>query len=350
MPRFKLAERAEAIRRGLDFIYHIALDPEHFGEYGSDLLYCFYFFAAMPADAALRRAAKKMGRERARQWRRNYPEVPARAEAGDIFYFIHGSDAADRLGIRDRRFKQQLKQAAARFSAHDFLSFDPASEPPPQDVPAACRCGFYNQRGRRTCAVCRRRLSMLSRYKVWYDALTTTYTGERYGVEVGARFVDCLKWLSVMRPYRGREADANPDFYDTVYAVTHVVYTLNDYDALRLSPRLLPDEFAFLKTHAGEAIRMEDAEMLGEFIDSLMVFGLDDDQPLIRRGMNYLLSQQNEDGSWGATDAGIYTRYHSTWTAMGGLLVYAWHGGDRLSFPELAPMLEQFARHQYHQR
>src|SRR5207248_7122609 len=88
-------------------------------------------------------------------------------------------------------------------------------------------------------------------------------------------------------------------FYDTVYSITHVVYTLNDYGRYRLPPRLLPEEFEFLKSNLREAVAQEDADMLGEFMDSLRAFGLSDADAEIRAGTEYLLAHQNADGSWG---------------------------------------------------
>jgi hypothetical protein len=185
----------------------------------------------------------------------------------------------------------------------------------------------------------------MNRYEVWCYALMITYNSDRFGVRAGAPYADVIKWLPRMRPYRGRENGSNPDFIDTVYAITHLVYTLNDYSVYNLPPRLLPQEFEFLKANLKEAIAMEDPEMLGEFLDCLKSFGLKDSHKLIRMGMDYLLSQQNPDGSWGDVEAAedIYLIYHSTWTAIDGLRDYAWRG-EGLSFPKLKPLLEQWAK------
>ena len=166
---------------------------------------------------------------------------------------------------------------------------------------------------------------MRSRYDILCDALITSYTGDRYGVTLGASYRDVIKWLPAMRPYRGREGGANPEFYATVYAVTHVIYTQDDYSQHRLSPHSLPDEFRFLKANLTEAIALKDPETMGEFLDSLKAFGLKDRNPLIRKGRQYLLSTQNPDGSWGDTDSkDVYNRYHPTWTAVDGLRDYKW--------------------------
>jgi len=201
-----------------------------------------------------------------------------------------------------------------------------------------------NARGSTVCYVCHAPLVMRTRYDVWYDALITAYVGERSGVNLGARYSDVLKWLPSLRPYRARPGDAGDEFHDTVYALTHVVYTLNNYSQYRLSPRLLPQEFEFLKMNLRAAIADDDADMLGEFMDSLRAFGLTTDDPLMRAGMEYYLTHQNPDGSWGdKEEKDIYMRYHPTWNAVAGLSEYDWRG-EGLSFPEVRPLLERWAQ------
>ena len=343
MGRFKIAEREQAIQRGLEFVYRTACDPENFAEYGSDLLGCFGWIASTSLDSKLRKRARQMGRERASQWRRDHPALPPQADADSISNLVYGSYAAHRLGFPDQALKEQLQRAAGSFPPQDYLWFDPVTEPPPDDVPEQCDCGLWNKRGAQKCRKCKRRLSPMSRYKVWYYALMATYSGDRYGVTLGAHYREVIKWLPAMRPYRGNENDRNADFYDTAYAVTHIIYTLNDYSVYLLSPDWLPQEFAFLKVNLKEAIRREDPEMAGEFLDALRAFGLTSRHSLIRMGTEYLLSKQNSDGSWGEmTTDDIYARYHPTWTAIDGLREYAWRG-EGLSFPKLKPWLVQQA-------
>jgi hypothetical protein len=343
MRRTLSERRAEAVRAAVEFMYRVACDPECFEAYGHDLLFCFYTIASNSKELSLRRAARRMGRERARLWRRENSFVPQGATAHDLSNLVFGSDAADRLGVKDARLKSQIRRALKGFAAEDFYGFDPAGEPPPYDVPDNCECGEQNRRGRKVCRRCKRPLVMLGRYGSWLDALIMSYLGERYGVVVGARFRDVLKWLPVMRPYRGAEDGRNPDYYWTVYAVTHVVYTLNDYNVYRLSPRWLPDEFEFLKANLDEAIRREDPEMTSEFLDSLKAFGLPDDHALIRRGTRYVLSKQNADGGWGRmNEKDLYLRYHPAFTAINGLRDIRWRGVG-LSFPKLKPLVAQWA-------
>ena len=342
--RFTEADRSRAVIRGLNFIYRTALDRKNFSQYGPDYVWCFYTLSTAVKDPGVRQLARRMGLERARLWRREHSSVPSDADATTIADLAYGNDAAESLGLRDDRLREQLKRAASFFKARDYLLFDPLTEPPPSDVPDECkRCGANNVRGAKVCFVCKKPLTMRTRYDVWYDALITTYVGDRSGITLGAHYVDVLKWLPSMRPYRPMRGSNDDEFYDAVYAVTHIVYTLNNYSQYKLSPRLLPQEFAFLKANLKEAIAQKDDDMLGEFMDTLRAFGLTSNDTLIRNGMEFYLTHQHADGSWGDMhEKDIYMRYHPTWNAVAGLSEYVWRE-EGLSFPELKPLLEGWA-------
>ena len=328
--RSVLAARKHAIERGLEFVYRTACEPANFEAYGYDYLGCFHGIEATSKDMNLRRTARRMGRERARHWRREHAHITPDLDADQIASLVFGNSSAERLGVRDVAFTKKLCAVAERFSAQDYLAFDAAHEPPPIDVPDECACGAYNKRGRKTCSRCKKRLYMLSPYAVLVDALIRTYMGERCGIRLGASLAEVIQWLPAMRPYPLHEDGESDDFYWAMYAVTHIVYVLNNYSLYRLSPHCLPHEFAFLKVNLRHFIALEDSELIGELLDTLKSFGLPESHPLILTGMSFLIEQQNADGSWGDPDEeDIYQRYHPTWTAIDGLREYAWPGGLR---------------------
>ena len=333
--RYSEEHRTRAMQRGLRFIYATAVKPKNFAEYGDDYLWCFYTISNTAADPALKRMARTMGEERARAWRRLHPRVPAGADANEISSLVFGSQAADQLGQRDERMEAELRRAAGRFRAAHYLSFDPARELPPADVPETCaRCDNDNPRGTRGCRSCGVKLDMTDPYEVLCDALIATYTGDRYGVRLGASYPEVTALLPRMRPYHGYDGGKNERFVATAYAVTHIVYTMNDYGTWRLKPEWLPAEHAFLRENLRASIAINDPETTGEFLDTLKAFGAADDDPLIRAGVEFVLSTQNRDGSWGdVADKDIYQRYHPTWTAVDGLRGYIFQG-ERVSFPE----------------
>lgn len=336
-----MASSPTSIRRGLDFIYRIASTPEGFDRYGSLLICCFALVGATSRDTSLRQLARSRAHKLAQRWSRLHPVVPADATTNLVLDFVMVRYALSRLGMRDVALNAQIRAAAERFSVQDLLGFNPVSEPPANDLPYPCDCGLKNQRGRTFCKQCKRRLETQSRYRVWMEALANTYVGGRCGLTFGACYLDVLKWLPTMRPYPVSADENIESLREAIYAVTHIVYTLNDYGTYRLAPRWLPQEFAFLKANVASACERKDPEVLGELIDSLKAFGLRASHPLILRGTQYLLAEQNEDGSWGDPDEeNIRTRCHTTWTAIDGLRTYCWRG-ERLIRPEVKSILER---------
>lgn len=343
MKRHTGEDRDRAIDRGMQFICKVATRRRLRIE-GHNLIICFPLIASTSRNRKLKSMAREVGRNVAFRWQNVCTELPRNVCPDVIYKFVMVGWVKDHFGLRNQPLKERVRQAARRFSAQEILGFEPTKEPPPDDLPEVCRCGRENPRGRRTCQKCRRRLKISSRYKVWMQALGITFWGYCYGVMLGAKYPDVLRWLPEMRPYGGRPKQTDSDFYDTVYAITHVVYTLNGYGKYNLSTRWLPHEFTFLKANIQEAVDLEDTDMVGEFLDCLKAFGLGHDHPTIRLGTSYLLSAQNRDGSWGDPDSDdLVYRYHATWAAIDGLRDYAWRG-ERLTFPRLQPLLERWAR------
>src|SRR5262249_7859681 len=149
--------------------------PAIFADHGSDLMSCFYFISSTSRDEWLRRVALKTGRRLARAWRRDYPGLPKRLSAALLTDYLYGSLAAEQLGYPSRRMRDQIRAARSRFTAEDYLDFDPLTEGPPVDIPEECDCGATVERGRRNCPGCGSRLAYKSRYAVWYEALILVY-------------------------------------------------------------------------------------------------------------------------------------------------------------------------------
>ncbi len=294
--RFTTADRDRAMRRGLFFLYSVARQPDTFRDWGHDLLSAFFNIASTNADRAISELAWRMGHERALAWRAQHRGIPAGADADDIANLVYGSDAAELLGVPDSSLHNALCRAAARFSAADYLGFDPKQGPPPAD----------------------------QRYPLFQDALINAYTFDHFGAPLGVHYADVLHWVAAMRPYPPRVAGRRA-YYHAVYTVTHIVYTYNGYNQSRISPQCFPQEFAYLNANLSQAIEDQDPETLGEYLDSLQAFGLTWADARVRRGVESLLSAQNPDGSWGDPgERDMYARYHTTWTALGGIQAFRW--------------------------
>ena len=291
-----LDKRSAAIDHALAFLHRTASNDATVEEYGGDLLLCFYSISHTSSDRKLREGSLRMGRELAGRWRKTHRHVPANATAHEIYLLVSGAYAADRLGFPDQDFKEELRRVAQRFRAQDYFGFDPLKGPPPPDDH--------------------------ERYDKWSGALIETYFADAYGVPLGSRYSDVLKLRPFFRPYRGDDEDLQ---FDSFYAITHVIYTLNRYHERRVAPLLLAEEFDFLRKPLDKAIDEEDPEQVGEALDCLKAGGWDKD-PEVLKGMDYLISSQRPDGVWAGDDDDVYTQYHSAWTGIDGLRDYHFHG------------------------
>jgi hypothetical protein len=340
-----LRVRERAARRGLRFIAKLAAYEPVADYLGSGALW-FCRSLVLSGSAALRADAHHLARALFEAWRRQQGELGDDADAGAIAEHVRAYGAAEAMGFHDWRTKTRIRRMARAFSATDFLGFDPRREPPPLNLPDVCSCGASSSRERRRCEVvaCGRPLTWMNRHRAWCLALTSAYCGERYGVMLGARYRDVLKWLPTLRPYPTRGRLLAPAFADISYAVTHVVYTLNDYGRYTLSHVWLPWEYEFLRNGLDRAIGVGDPDIIGEYLDTLRTFStVGDSDPQVRRGFDYLLSTQNSDGSWGEWDWDtLYTGFHATWAAVDGLREFR-RDGHGIAFPEMLPRLMKWA-------
>ncbi len=312
--------RRRATRRALLLLRRLAGRKSTFAKYSGHLLPAFYFIATTSRDATLRRLALDAGRERARYWKQQWSGKRRKLDAGSVLDEISAGYAAEQLGISHRHIRRQLEAAVARYSPRELFGFDPGCETIPRDIPEDCECGAVNERGRRSCRKCRRRLALRNRYQAWYYALIGIYFCEQYGLRLPVSYSDVMSLLPTLQPY---PSAGSRHYRDAIYAVTHIVYTLNDYNRSRLPARQVRRERAFLEASLPWAIGQGEADTVGEILDSLAGCGLADTNPLMVKGRRFLLEQQRDDGGWGDEDD-EYGRFHSVWTCIDGLREYRW--------------------------
>jgi hypothetical protein len=313
-----LPVRRRAARRGLQLLVRLANRRSTFAKYGGHFLLAFHFIATTSRDPVLRRTALAAGRQRARTWKQQWHRKRRGLDAGTIVDEICASYAAEQLGILHREIRNDLEAAVARYSPQDLLGFDPRSGHIPRDAPEDCACGVFNARGRRRCQKCRRPLAARSRYEAWYVALIRIYFCERWGLRLPVSYSDVMSLLPALRPY---PRPGSRQYRDAIYAATHIVYTLNDYNRSRLPARLARRERAFLRASMPWAIDRSEADTVAEIVDSLAGCGVPDKDPLMMRGRAFILDQQRADGGWGDADD-EYGRFHSVWTCIDGLRDY----------------------------
>lgn len=314
------------------FISRVASDDDVAAYLGTGLLYSLASLARSAADPALRQSARELGRKSFRLWERRLFESPDFADIEWVGEAVRGHGAGASLGLRRPAVREALRAAVTAFDAVALIGFD-ADRGPPRAP------GFGGPRKPSPASD-----ATQSRWRIWCMGLTSAWCGEQGGVPLGARYAQVLRWLPHMRGYEAAWHHDRALFHDVAYAVSHVVYTLNNYGQFLLNPRWLPHEYLFLRAALPEAITMGDADLTGEMLDSLRAFGVPDHDSMVTLGNQYLVDSQNADGSWGCWDADtFYTGFHATWAAIDGLRDYRWTG-PRLAFPDLLPQLQSWLR------
>lgn len=292
--------RRVAARRGLAYVEARWATDEEQQRLGIGLVHFLGNLARTAADPWLAARARHLGLRAFDNWRRTRAGDPARSP--DIWgEWVRMYVGAAALGRRDPRVVRHLAAVS------------------PRDLT---------------------RRSRQPRYRAWCHALVDGYCRARLGLDASGAFAAALADLPAMRPYPLRPHRAVIDFVDAAYAVTHLVYVLNDYGRFTLRPAWLPWEQAFLRGRIGEAIALGDADLVGEFVDALRAFDDAADRPAVRSGLTFLLDRQRADGSWPARDdRDDYLAFHVVWAAVDGVREFQWPRYG-LAFPSLRPFLQ----------
>jgi chromosome 02 contig 1, DNA sequence len=77
-----------------------------------------------------------------------------------------------------------------------------------------------------------------------------------------------------------------------------VVFTLSQWGQLRLQIQQLPHEYLFLQEHLPLMIERRDVHLVGEFVQCLRIFGVEETNSSLLDGLQFLLEEQMADGSW----------------------------------------------------
>ena len=140
--------------------------------------------------------------------------------------------------------------------------------------------------------------------------------------------IDVLRYTR-QKPLVSYQSDPNAFktlWRDHCYLATHIIYALNNYCESKLHPRDAPRIYQYTRTNLPIAIDINDIELVGEFVDVLRAFGhTEHNDPLVRRGTEYLLDTRQDNGSWTTPivypkkATRPYHRLHPTWCAIVGL-------------------------------
>jgi hypothetical protein len=90
-------------------------------------------------------------------------------------------------------------------------------------------------------------------------------------------------------------------YHDLIYVVTHYVYVFTGYTGnfQKRTARILRKERRFLANELPYVVKyVQDPDMIGEMVDSLLALGVKQDNKDIQDGVEFILSHQAKDGMW----------------------------------------------------
>ena len=109
-------------------------------------------------------------------------------------------------------------------------------------------------------------------------------------------------------------------YHDQNYYATHVVFVMTGYGEYRIADidftrklkKYLFNNFQIVRT------KVHDIDLLGEYVECMKIFG-QSQRADVRESINFIISQQNPDGSWVKKrdkDYDPYDLFHPSWTSI----------------------------------
>ncbi len=255
----------------------------------SDLLQAFFIYSRSARRPTVRRLARSLFDRTVKRYVRLWREHSRISNLDEFYDAVSALYYLRRVGSVPDGMQQKMAVTMARWSERELLR---SKEGPWHETAA-------------------RLLDTLVDF-YFLDAV-----GLRPPVDYKKVVRTALRW-----PFR-LALQSNPRAFETeTYLATHLVYVLSDFETKPVAGSRVAPLRRYLEGAASFYVQMGDMETLGEIVDCLKILGSSYRSPVIRRSVGALLRAQRPDGSWHDDSGDSYTRYHTTWTALSGLMEY----------------------------
>jgi hypothetical protein len=143
---------------------------------------------------------------------------------------------------------------------------------------------------------------------------------------------DCFKFIPQIRPYKSLNELVHDNYLTQCYYLTHLIFILSGWGAVKLQPiQLFIEELLFLLNNMQVAIKLKNAELVGEFLEALRILGVPEQHCTMQRGYCYLLSHEKSDklmrGNWCSASSNFYDRYHTAYCGLIGIAPFQFTAG-----------------------
>ena len=343
------AKRA-AIIRGLDYLQRsgeaMFRNDNLASRHGADLMLPFYVPRPSSAGSPEERHAWRVATRLASEWRsrtvKRASYLPPRVPPAELLDLMQGLYSLECLGMAEPTVHAAVLERSAAWGAIDYFKYDPAAGEPHDQLRELCMCGARPPAAASECPHCRRPAIPMSKFDVWLEALVWSFHGCRMRIGLGACFFDVLRQVCAAfgHLFPRRATLQQKDRHYLTYALTHVIYALNNFDERSLDPALFPPSVpTFMKEQLRAAIDADDPDLAGELLDCLKCLGEGGTPESVAAERFLLSAQSSADGGWVCKgEADLYSRYHASLVAVAALMdhTYAAHGPV---FPRAADVL-----------
>ncbi len=254
----------------------------------SDLIQAFAIYRRSAASAVVRAVARRFLRRAADRyadaWRRHadFNTVEDFFDAVSAFFYL------GRMGMAPRGMGRKLRRARLRWRDGDLLR---------------SKEGLWDQSATRL-----------------LDTLVDLYFVDALGMSVPVPYKSVVQ-RALSWPLRLSLA-ADPETFEAqTYLATHLVYVLSRFETTRVPALYRRRLLSYLRGAARFYLQVGDIETLGEIIDCMKILGASYESRVVRRSVGLFLKAQHQAGDWGTT-SDSYSRYHTTWTVLSGLMDY----------------------------
>mmetsp|Transcript_31529 Transcript_31529/g.40541 ORF Transcript_31529/g.40541 Transcript_31529/m.40541 type:complete len:984 (-) Transcript_31529:506-3457(-) len=245
-------------------------------------------------------------------------------------------------------FRDELHKALKRFDVTDIMGFNPADGKIPYTPTEHCgHCGKTNVRGTNQCVDCDAYLKSKIDYGSLTDAVVWSYLFYEIGLSFDCHsgnisFTEVSQLLPQARCYKSVDEMGHDFFKLQCYFLTHFIYVCSNWGQHALRRELFAEEFEFILGNIKQVIRLDDPELVGEFVQCLRILQVTEERdpdiwPLVQQCMAYLIETERKKGSKGlfvSTTCPLYSRYHASYCGAVGLIDYVYlQPGEKTETP-----------------
>ena len=235
------------------------------------------------------------------------------------------------------RMRNKISTALTHCSVNDILRFDPSTAKciPQTDAGYCIECGTFQPLRQIYCSIHQsHKLTQEREYEAMTESLVWTSVFTECGIvpfrfnDATVQLSDILQFVSQIRPYQSLTQLGRDSYITQSYWITHLIFIMSGWGGVQLDKLLFINELLYMIYNMDVVIKLGDAELVGEYLHSLHILGIDKQHQCMLRGYYYLLTNEItstksgvliKHGNWVKSNTSYHKQYHTAYTGVIGL-------------------------------